>query len=128
VRHLGVTAGGLEVVSCALCDGDVWRTRFRKAGTTIVECRRCGLFVNPGSPGTSRKRYNSGFHQGIPARSGVIEGHVDLNQVDSRHGALLTLMEHAMPQRGRLFDVGAAGVAAGRGGASRLDRRGSSFT
>jgi 2-polyprenyl-3-methyl-5-hydroxy-6-metoxy-1,4-benzoquinol methylase len=112
VRQLGVTSSGLEIVSCAICDSDEWRTRFRKAGTEIVECRRCGLvFVNPRySWEVVKKRYSPDYftQEYLPAQ-GVIDGRIDMDQVDGRHGALLCLIEGQAGSKGRLFDVGAAG-------------------
>jgi SAM-dependent methyltransferase len=103
------TAGGLETVTCALCDSRWTRICYRKFGLPIVACLRCGLvFANPRPP---RKRvwqrYSARYFEReyLPAR-GVVNGHIDLPYFDVKYASLLARLE-ATVGKGRLFEIGA---------------------
>jgi SAM-dependent methyltransferase len=96
-------------VACAICGATETRTLWAKYGYAIGQCVQCALvYANPRAPHAKiLHRYNEQYfwHEYLPSL-GVVDGQFDLAAFDARYAALLTMIAAAVPQRGRLLEVG----------------------
>jgi SAM-dependent methyltransferase len=96
-------------IACALCGGNETRILYIKFDYAISQCARCGLiYANPRPPHHKiLLRYSSNYfwNEYLPSL-GVNGGEFDLAHFDSRYMAMLTMIEQAIGDRGRLLEVG----------------------
>lgn len=99
----------MDLVPCVLCGSVACSPAYTKFGLTIVECSGCGFhFVNPRHPKeVVWQRYSEDYfvNEYLPA-NGVLNGQVDHQANEARHGPTLALLERELGRTGRLLDIG----------------------
>jgi len=97
-----------ENMACPLCESSLASFFVRKKTYDIFRCSKCNfLFVRP-LPGGHQEIYSQGYFFGTQCRFGYADYEADRDSANETFGAYLEKVEKFLPEKGKLFDVGAA--------------------